>query len=411
MEGMQINKIILFMFFSVIYFHMAVASENKLTVISSADPGSRKEQSFVVVKIGEHLPEGIKNSAKERVLALQIPFIIELKDKINQGIDLQWIVTVSDKKYGGINMLSKIPGNLIKEGRSLVWESEKLNKDVIDRQKIVFRPAPKSHQTSMYKKGKLRFDERSKYGGGTREINDQNYNPRLRYGVELRLLHKKELIKKYQTVLEMDNKDMIRQEYINHFNIKRYGRGGNGNLPVPMRSEISKTPGKLNNISGNPLTESKYKLLVNDGMQTLAENIASIYELKKQQLKHSSFLDMKGKALKVPNSQLWLSGGWRNPERNEWYSHALNGVHQRGGAIDLIIREPPGNNRSAIAYWVLWKSLEDHTETLNAFWQLESHGRPMRTDEFRNDIEPENGIPDAFDKADHLHANIKYEPK
>ena len=110
----------------------------------------------------------------------------------------------------------------------------------------------------------------------------------------------------------------------------------------------------------------------------------------------------------TPDSKLWLSGGWRNPERNEWYSNALNGIHQRGGAIDVIVTAPPGDINAAIAYWVLWDGLNKNRNTLKAFWQLETHGRPMRTDEFKNDIEPENGIPDAFDKADHLHANIKY---
>ena len=113
----------------------------------------------------------------------------------------------------------------------------------------------------------------------------------------------------------------------------------------------------------------------------------------------------------IPDSQLWISSGWRNPERNEWYSNAVNGIHQRGGAIDFIIYEPPGHINSAIAYWILWLGLENNKDKINAFYQLEVNGRPMRTDEFKDDIEPRNGIPDAFDKADHLHANIVYKPQ
>ena len=69
----------------------------------------------------------------------------------------------------------------------------------------------------------------------------------------------------------------------------------------------------------------------------------------------------------------------------------------------------PSNSRdSAIAYWVLWQALEVQKASINAYWQLETNGRPMTTQEFKQDIEPKNGIPDAFDKADHLHANIQY---
>lgn len=202
---------------------------------------------------------------------------------------------------------------------------------------------------------------------------------------------------------------MIRQEYINHYNIKRYGRGKNGNIPIPKRDEISNIPGKSNKLEGNPLTESRYKLIINDGMLELANKINQAYTQNLNNLKANNlFLDLNQNKLKIPDNKLWVTSGWRNPERNEWYSNAVNGIHQRGGAVDFIIMAPAHSQQSSIGYWILWQALENNKSRINAYWQLETNGRPMTTKEYKLDIEPKNGIPDAFDKADHLHANINY---
>ncbi len=202
---------------------------------------------------------------------------------------------------------------------------------------------------------------------------------------------------------------MVRQEYINHYKINRYGRGGYGDLPVPLREELSSIPSMPANLLGIALSESRYGLMIDDGLTELAVSVAKVFESAKQKYKSEglAFADLNKNPLPVPKSELWLSGGWRNPERNEWYSNALNGIHQRGGAIDIVANEPHSDKRSAIVYWFLWKALQENP--LDAFWQLETRGRPMVTREFKEDIEPKNGIPDAFDKADHMHINIKYE--
>ena len=161
---------------------------------------------------------------------------------------------------------------------------------------------------------------------------------------------------------------------------------------------------------GNPLSESKYGLLINDGMSSIIEQVSSAYQKQKDhhhQVK--PLVDLNNRKLPIPKNKLWLSGGWRNPERNEWYSNALNSIHQRGGAVDIIAYEPPGHINAAITYWVLWNALTSKEHGLDAFFQLETNGRPMKTSEFTDDLEPKNGIPDAFDKADHLHINIVYE--
>lgn len=379
-----------------------------LSVITSADPQSNQQQSFVIINPDELVQQGIKNKNTQTPLGPQTPFVIEYKKPLQKNQQLRWEIKVADNQYGTIRLLSRFPGKGRLLNSGYFWQSAPLDYQKKNRQRLVFRPQPFAHQPKIYKKGKGRSGKRQKYGGGTLFINDEKFNPQLKYTVSLNILHNENVISRHQAIIEMDKKDMIRQEYINHYNIKRYGRGENGNLPVPARDEISEVSSLPEHLQGNPLTESQYQLIIDDGISSLARKINSAYLSHIEQLKkQNSLKDLNHQPLDIPESKLWLSSGWRNPERNEWYSNAVNGIHQRGGAVDFIIMAPANSYESSIAYWILWQALEA-SQHLNAFWQLEVNGRPMTTREFNQDIEPENGIPDAFDKADHLHANIIY---
>ena len=380
-----------------------------LNIISSADIGSNQINSFIVVPSKLSIPQGIKQSSPQDILSLQAPFVIELKQPATEDEYVIWKILIAKKEYGTIDLLSSFNGNSKNAMLGFSWRSSELDSSVLDRNKLVFRPRPRNHRPQMYKKGKGPNGKRRKYGGGTQVIDDQLFNPRLSYHVFVDVLKTGQLQRRHQAVLQMDNIDMIRQEYINHYNLPRYGRGEDGNLPVPRRDEITQVPEKSPKLAGNPITESQYDLMINDGIYDLAIQVAEIYRQHKQYMKNTPLNDFNNKPLPVPDSQLWLSGGWRNPERNEWFSNATNGIHQRGGAIDIIINEAPNTRKSAIAYWVLWQGLEINKNKLDAFWQLETNGRPMRTKEFTEDMEPKNGLPDAFDKADHLHININYQ--
>ena len=388
---------------------LAEVFSEHLSVISSANPESNAIQSFIIVKEGIFITQGIKHSSKQNIISQQTPFVINFTKKIKDSQSLQWSIKVLDKQHGTIKLISTFKGNgkMLNSGYS--WKSKTLNKDIKNRQQLVFRPAPFSHQPGVYKKGKGPQGKRRKYGGGTQNIEDKKYNPKFSYDIIVSVIENKKNISTHKANLSMDRIDMIRQEYINHYNIKRYGRGDNGSIPVPRRNEISSIPSKPEKLAGNPLTESHYRLIINDGMLDLAKKISEAYSDSLEKFSTSnSFHDLQMNKLEVPNNKLWITSGWRNPERNEWYSNAVNGVHQRGGAIDLIIMAPSNSLQSSIGYWILWKALQEKKSELNAFWQLESNGRPMTTREFKQDIEPKNGIPDAFDKADHLHANVKY---
>ena len=390
------------------YSNAEILSDD-LSVISSANPQSNAVQSFIIVPQNRFIQQGIKYQTKQQTIAQQTPFVIEYKKALSDAETLEWHIKVSNKQYGTINMLSRFSGKgkLLKSG--YLWKSDYLNKTVKNRHRLVFRPKPFSHQPVIYKKGRGASGQRRNYGGGTTRVNEKRYNPKLSYTIDLNILKSGSIVSSHKAILEMDKKDMIRQEYINHYDIKRYGKGKNGNIPIPTRQEISNIPAKPEELKGNPLTESKYQLIVDDGMLDLATQINNTYITYRKKIKSSTpFYDLNSKKIFIPDLNLWISSGWRNPERNEWYSNAVNGIHQRGGAIDFIVMAPSNSRDAAIGYWILWQALEEQKANINAYWQLETNGRPMTSQELTQDIEPKNGIPDAFDKADHLHANVHY---
>lgn len=380
-----------------------------LRVITSSNPESNSLQSFIIINEGELIKEGIGKNTSQQLIGKQVPFVIEYTKPLQKTDRLKWKIKVRNKQHGTVELLSRFKGS----GRIIddhyQWVSEQLTKATTERHKLIFRPAPFEHIPRIYKKGKGPQGNRRKYGGGTPNIDEKRYNPQFIYDVTLIISQENNTQIEHKAILKMDRKDMIRQEYVNHYQIKRYGRGENGNIPIPKRSEISSLPPRPDDLEGNPLTESRYKLVINDGMLDLAKKISKSYKTKVSELKKSGqFLDLNKNPLAVPDAKLWISSGWRNPERNEWYSNAVNGVHQRGGAVDFVIMAPPNSTESAAAYWILWAALQENSNLINAYWQLETNGRPMTTRELQQDIDPKNGIPDAFDKADHLHANIHY---
>ncbi len=378
-----------------------------LYVTTSANPESNQNRSFVIVDSEEFLYEGIKQGVVRSPLGRQIPFVVEYSKELRDEMSTQWVIRVRNKRHGKVKLLSKFNGAARVQKRSYIWASEILDESVGDRHRLVFRPEPFRHQPTKYKKGKGKTGRRTQYGGGTRKINRYKYNPQYAYEVTLHLYKKNRRIFTYRTEIKMDRKDMIRQEYINHYNIQHYRDRDIGELPIPRRDEITSLSTASIGMEGNPLTESKYKLIIDDGMSELAENINRYYTRYLREVRaRGGLVDLNKKRRKIASNKLWISSGWRNPERNEWYSNEVNGNHQTGSAIDITIMAPASSTDAALSYWVLWKTLKRYRKKLGGSWQLESKGVPFKRKEYWQDIEPRNGIPDAFDKADHLHANV-----
>ncbi len=387
----------------------AFAVDEGLSVFTSDNPESNALRSFIVVPSRYEIPHGISKPAKQPVLKKQAPFRIEILDKIEDNQKVQWSITITKNSFGRIRVRSNYSG-IKKVGKtSTNWTSFKLDSPVKDRHILLFQPRQQKHRSSIYKKGKATSTQAASDSGGTESIDIESKNPRLTYEVESRIFNTKgKIIKRYFTTLQMDNKDLIRQEYINHYKIPRLTTGEAGKLPVPTRDEIIPVPAKPRGYDGNSLTESDYELMIEDGAIGLSMLILDAYELMKKFYRQpgSELKDLNGVPLKIPESRLWLSSGWRNPERNEWYSSALNGTHQLGAALDIMPNEIPRKKEAATAYWVLWNAVQSIPDQHRFFARLEMLTMAIRPASFKLDIEPQNGIPDAFDKADHLHINL-----
>jgi hypothetical protein len=403
-----VNKLRYFPFLLIInlLFIKPVTADLKIT--TSANEESNRVASFIYVPSNKTILEGIKRNSTPTELAQQIPFLAKLTDEPGEMDKIQWEVRILDKAIGRIKVISNFQGSYIYVKPGYLWRSKELDTTVKQRNTLVFKPAPQAHQTAQYKKGRSRHNVRQKYGGGTTRYNDYIYNPRLSYTLTVKILNAGNITKTYSATIQQDDRDLLRQEYINHYGRSRYGSGDAGNIPVPKREELIENIVTQTSLAGTGVSQSIYSVMIEDGVIQLAEKIADALEQKKQQIiQHKiKFSDLHGNPLPVTENTPWLSSGWRNPERNEWYSNAINGVHQRGAAIDIIPNEQPGTVESAATFWLLWKTLNDKQFNLTGYWQLETLGRPMKSREYVQDIKPENGIPDAFDIADHLHIQL-----
>jgi len=391
------------------FMHAAFAAEEGLSVFTSENPESNVLRSFIVVPGKYEIPHGISKPAAQPVLKKQKPFRIEILDKFDPTHKVQWSITITKNSFGRIWVLSDYSGKKKVGEVSTNWTSFKLDHNFKDRHILIFQPRDQKHRSRIYKKGKPTTANGVSKGGGTESIDIEGRNPRLTYEIEGRIIDPGgRVVKRYNTQLQMDNKDLIRQEYINHYKIKRATVGDPGKLPVPTRDEIKLVPKKPEGYSGNTLTESEYDLIIEDGAIELSKLILDAYERMKKFHRQpgKELKDLNGNPLTIPDSRLWLSSSWRNPERNEWFSSALNGAHQLGAALDLMPNEIPRKKNAAIVYWLLWKSVESLPDQHRFFAQLEALTVPLRPASFKIDVEPKNGIPDAFDKADHLHINL-----
>ncbi len=444
----------------------ATVIEGGLEVITSADPGSNAVQSFIVIAEKTTIPQGIKDGATVTNLTRQIPFEVKLKNTLADGDTVKWKITVPKDEYGkietdlsGYSLTETTP----KPEKGYEWTTEALNNEVANRHILKFRPTYPEHKPTKYKMGRNQKDEtRVEGGGGSVKIDQKDYNPRLTYSVSVEIVNGETTKKEGPEKIKMDNRDMIRQEYINHYgreSVHESTSGKIGKLNVPKRNELTTMIKKLPaGYGGGSFTSSEYKLMIDEGMGKLAKDVVKAfndqrtkYNTEGSRLEYlaieqssssssssggtSSSSSSSGSAssnsssssssgggpeeknyVEIPTSK-FVMFGWRNPERNEWYSIAINSQHQLGGALDISPKGKKGSKEAAILYWVLWVGIENGN--IDGWWQLEdingsskkllksNSSIALKNERLAKDIDPDNGIPDIFDESRHLHIDIK----
>lgn len=289
-----------------------LATAQGLSVFTSDDPESNAVQSFIVVPYRYEIPHGISKPGTPPGLTKQSPFRIELLAEVSREQKIQWSITIAKKSFGRIRIRSSYSGKTKFGEISTTWTSSKLDYPVKDRKVLLFQPRPQKHLPKFYETGKPLTSGATNTGGGTRFIDVEGRNPRLSYKVEARIFDANgKIIQQYNATLQMDDRDLIRQEYINHYKLPRSTEGDAGNLPVPRRDEISIIPDVPRGYAGNRLTESDYELMIENGVLGLSNLILDAYEDMKRSYRRpgNDFLDLYGNALEIPDSRLWLSSG------------------------------------------------------------------------------------------------------
>lgn len=68
-----------------------------LKITSSSDSGSNKVNSFIVVPENSYIPMGIKQRSSQKNIALQAPFVIELKQTAADNENIIWKIVITKK--------------------------------------------------------------------------------------------------------------------------------------------------------------------------------------------------------------------------------------------------------------------------------------------------------------------------
>lgn len=359
-----------------------------IVVETSQNTQSNAIHSFVVVPPGR---EGAINES-------QIPIRLQVLDELHCDQEIQWKVTIPSHTHQGTIDLVRTDGEWTTQGDDQIWTSTASSApaDLI----LEFYPqelAPR-HIPEIYTQGK-----------GAELINEKQKNPLLTYHVEVSIgVPGQAPTITYEEQIAMDLKDAIRQEYVNHYNSLAFTSNGSGTfgaIPAPTRGELVPIPPTPPRYAGGAWSESAYGLMVDGQMQTLAEQVDTRFQARQAFYRDpaNQLLDLNNAAMELPLAQvgLNLNSGWRNPERNEFYSTAINSRHQLGNAVDLGFTEDSYNSvrEEAALYQILWEAAQSVPAR---FKQLEDGGVSVNN-QLGRDSDPANGIVDAFDNADHLH--------
>ena len=146
MLGSNIKRLLIYISLFIVVnpanFSQAEVFSEHLSVISSADPESNAKQSFIIIKKGTFITQGIKHSSKQSKISQQTPFVIKYTAKTSSSQLLKWNIKVLDKQHGTIKLLSEFTGNGRMLGSGYQWQSDLLDENIKDRQQLIFRPAP-----------------------------------------------------------------------------------------------------------------------------------------------------------------------------------------------------------------------------------------------------------------------------
>ena len=380
-----------------------------LWVVSSDNSQSDAARSFVVVPENMEVPEGISSVTTRQILRKQKPFEIEIVEPVELNQRVQWVITIPSNEFGRIWVRSDYLGRKKVSETNTVWTSFMLDHNVADRHRLFFEPRAQKLLASLFANGKSTGAIDRSGRGRMPGTGPSLRIPRLRYLVEARVFaHDGSLVARHETRVEMDDKDMIRQEFINYHWINRASADEIDLLPVPNRDEIRIIPDQQNEKENSRLAESGISWVIGNRASDLASLVLDAYEGMKRFYRQSGneLRDLNGNPLPIPDGRLTLSSRLPNPEPNRGTGDLINRGQQPGSALDIMPHGLSRNQEAAIFYWVLWEAVRSLPDQHRFVAELGAVTRPLMPSSFQVDVAPRNGIPDAFDQARLLQISL-----
>jgi len=311
-----------------------------LLIVSSDNAESNAEKSFIITT-----KENILQSDGEKLDYPQDPFLVQLFNPIDAGDTYRWEIEVSDNdKYGTFEFKDPVPPNPITDGK---WDSGLLTDP--QYRKLKFKPVElvPRHDPASY----------TKYVGGTREIDIQQKNPQYTYDIKVTVISQSYGQRVYTGTIQMDQKDMIRQEFINHLN---QVSDITDIVRVPTRGELIE-PDSLQSVLTGDWSDADYQYLYERHMSLLATLVRDAFRGQPDR-NYPTPNDGTGS---LPSGEeqfqsLRLNSGWRNPERNEIVGGATTSRHMVGRAVDIGCENVlmVDTTERAMLMWTLWNAAE-----------------------------------------------------
>jgi hypothetical protein len=245
---------------------------------------------------------------------------------------------------------------------------------------------------------------------GTNQTNVFQHNPHVKYKITA-LLNKGSESQPFEVKAEMDEKDILRQEYINH------KKSSGSSIGVPSRAELVTIPSPANQwveIEGKD-SDYPYKVVLNGGMVNIGTKVRSTYDAHKS----DKFTVSEGNTVTMPAGvQLVVSSGFRNPERQERVGSVINSDHMRGEAIDFKLtfsEDHDSDLDKEIAYYILWEIFTKYPLPhniahrfalefgVNKHMRVYNNGTKTTGKYWVVGDKDTNGITDRYSDANHLH--------
>lgn len=284
---------------------------------------------------------------------------------------------------------------------------------IADARYLTFNPDVDAHLTKTYREKSCGSNQFGYCLSGTNGTDVWRHNPHVGYKVTVKVGDNKT----EEETIKMDERDVLRQEYINH--LSSASVAASKGVVVPGRDKIVVVPDGdwVDRVGYDGRGAYPYGVMVDESMSSMLTHLRTVFATH---INNPVTLDNGTQITWPTGATIEVTSGYRNPERNERVSSAQGSRHMLGRALDLAIRNVNSHDK-AKAYYILWEVItanppaeadiiayEDkpahwfYTVSRAGNWSNPSPKEPW-VDRDRLPTGNPDGIPDGFDLVSHVH--------